>query len=271
MKNRHDDYEGIVAQLYDFQNHPPDDIAFYVEEARRAGKSILDLGCGTGRLLIPLAEAGLTVTGLDLSTDMLAVAKRKVARLAPEAQGRASLVTGDMRRFDLKKRFDAVIVPFRGFQHLPTPEDQKAALRCIRDHLEDGGTLVLDVLEPILEVLVTGTSRLGVSAVQGSEFVNPQTFRRVIVSHVQRASLEQQTLEQWMIYEEIDDSGRVVSKTYAPRTVRWFGRWEMQYLLELSGFRVEALHGDFARGPWRAGGPQVWIAKRAPEKRAPRE
>lgn len=263
MKNRVDDYEGLVAQLYDFQYGAPGDVEFYVAEAKKAGASVLDLGCGTGRMLVPLLQAGLEATGLDLSADMLAQARQKIARLPEDAQKRARVVKGDMRRFQLDRTFDAVVIPFRSFMHLASPDDHRSALATIRDHLAPGGLLALNVVEPILETLVAGTSRLGAAYVKGSEFVNPLTFRRVIVSHTQRASLERQTLDEWLVFEEIDDDGKVVAKTYAPRTFRWFNRWELQYLLELSGFRVEGLFGDFARGPWKPGGEQVWLARRA--------
>lgn len=78
-----------------------------------------------------------------------------------------------------------------------------------------------------------------------------------------RVDRARQVMHETLIYEELDDKGVVLSRTHAPLVRRWFHRYEMEHLLGLAGFKVEALHGDFARGPWRPGGDQVWLARRA--------
>ena len=104
------------------------DVAFYVEEARRAGAPALELACGTGRVLIPVAEAGLTVVGLDSSAAMLSIAQEKIAELPDTTQRRIELVEGDMRSFALDQRFKLIMIPFRSFLHLMTPAAQRQAL-----------------------------------------------------------------------------------------------------------------------------------------------
>ena len=126
------------------------DIAFYVAAAEEFGGPVLELGCGTGRVLLPTARAGLSIVGLDRSAAMLDICRGKLAGEAEAVRQRATLLAGDMRSFDLGRRFALVTIPFRPFQHLLTVADQLACLDCIRQHLAPGGTLVFDVFNPLL-------------------------------------------------------------------------------------------------------------------------
>ena len=150
-------YEGeFVADFYDqvelYQRRP--DVGFYTALATEHGGPVLELGCGTGRVLLPTARAGVEITGLDLSDGMLSACRSKLAGEAPDVQGRAHLHRGDMRSFGLGRRFGLVTIPFRPFQHLLTVEDQMACLACAHRHLAPGGVLALDVFNPSLPRLV---------------------------------------------------------------------------------------------------------------------
>ncbi len=258
------EYDRADAAFYDsYSTGTEGDLPFYVEEARQAGSPVLELGCGTGRILIPTAEAGVTVTGLDRAPSMLAVARQKIARLDPAIQNRITLVEGDMRIFSLGRRFSLVMVPFRAFLHLLTVEDQRQALRCIRDHLVHNGHLVLNIFDPRLDALVAQRGLLGAAQKKTDEFVHPETGRRVILWTTVQNDLERQIIEEERIFEEVDGEGKMVSRTYNLLTLRFIYRYEMQHLLELCGFEVEALYGDFQRSPFRAGGEQIWVARRS--------
>ncbi len=101
------DYEETYAAYYDYRATGLEgDVQFYVAEAQKAGSPVLELGCGTGRILIPVAQAGVAITGLDLSVPMLDIARRKVAGLDATTRGRIELAEGDMRRFALGRRFN---------------------------------------------------------------------------------------------------------------------------------------------------------------------
>jgi hypothetical protein len=97
---------------------------------------------------------------------------------------------------------------------------------------------------------------------KGAEFVHPDTGHRVIVWDTRQYDPERQMLEQYFVFEELDDEGSVISKAYSPLILRYVYRYEMQYLLELCGYRIEALYGDFRRGPFRYGGEQIWVARK---------
>src|SRR6266496_1717784 len=137
----------FIADLYDhvvpYRDRP--DIPFFVEAAKNAGSPILEVGCGTGRVLIPTARAGLDIVGLDLSPHMLTVCRQRLRSEPQVVQARAQLVQADMRQFELGQTFTLVTLPFRPFQHLLTVEDQLSCLDSIRRHLIEGGTLILDI------------------------------------------------------------------------------------------------------------------------------
>src|SRR5687768_15985173 len=150
-----DDEYGEIADLYDHvvPYHDRADVAFFVEAAVVAGGPVLEVGCGTGRILIPTARAGVDVTGVDLSPRMLDVCRRRLDGEPEQVRRRARLVQADMRRFDLEQRFTLVTMPFRPFQHLLTVEHQLTCLANVRAHLADAGTLIVDLFNPSLDML----------------------------------------------------------------------------------------------------------------------
>jgi 2-polyprenyl-3-methyl-5-hydroxy-6-metoxy-1,4-benzoquinol methylase len=124
-----------------------DDVPFYVDLARQAaarGQSVIELGCGTGRVTIPMAQAGAKVTGLDNAAPMLEIARRK----AHEAGVDVTWLETDMASFTLEGRFGLVAIPFRSFCLLLTEEAQRSCLACAREHLVPGGVLALNFFNP---------------------------------------------------------------------------------------------------------------------------
>jgi SAM-dependent methyltransferase len=258
------EYDRLDAAFYDYYSTGVEgDVGFYVEEAQRAGGPVLELGCGTGRILIPIAEAGVEIVGLDRAPSMLEVARQKVARLDSAVQGRVELVEGDMRDFSLGRRFKLVMIPYRAFLHLLTAKDQRQALHCMREHLaaDSGGRLILNIFDPRLDIIGDHLGSMGSALKMVSEFLHPDTRRRVVVWDTRQYDPERQMIEQYFVFEELDDEGRVVAKTYSQLILRYLYRYEMQYLLELCGYQVEALYGDFQRGPFHYGGEQIWVAR----------
>jgi len=257
------EYDDTGAQFYDYYAKGVEgDVDFYVEEAQSADGPVLELGCGTGRVIVPIAEAGIEVVGLDQSVAMLDVARQRISRCDAEVQKRVELIDGDMRDFWLGRRFERILIPFRSFLHLLTVEDQKQALRRIHEHLTDNGRFVFNIFDPNLQMIVEHSGSLGSSVKKESDFVHPETERQVILSDTRHYDIERQIIEQYYIFEELDDDGYVVSKHYSHMTLRYIFRYEMEHLLELCGFQVEALYGDFKRGPFVRGGEQIWLARK---------
>lgn len=259
-----DEYDSTAAAVYDCHSTGLEgDVLFYVEEAKKAGAPVLELGCGTGRTLIPIAQSGVSITGIDRAPAMLVRARQKIATLPPDTQRRIDLQAGDMRAFSLNQRFRLITIPYRAFLHLLTPKDQRQALECIWEHLAVDGRLIFNVFDPHLETLVGHLGPLGAVLKKDAEFVHPDTGRRIVVWETRQYDLEHQILEQTTILEEVDEHGSMLSRTHRSLTLRYVFRYEMRHLLELSGYKVEALYGDFQRGPFRHGGEQVWVTRKA--------
>src|SRR5215813_3010642 len=108
------EYDRLDAAFYDYYSLGVEgDVQFYIEEAGKAGSPILEIGCGTGRILLPVAESGVQIVGLDRAPAMLALLQRKLAQYTPETRSRVELVAGDMRNFSLGRRFTLITIPYR--------------------------------------------------------------------------------------------------------------------------------------------------------------
>src|SRR5215831_4357810 len=176
-----DEY-GLIADFYDYvvPYRTRQDIDFFVDAARKSGGPVLEVGCGTGRVLIPTARAGIDIVGLDLSSGMLDICRKRSLEESEAVRSRVRLVQGDMRNFDAGQRFSLATIPFRPFQHLTTVEDQLACLASIHRHLVDGGELILDLFNPWLEALTR--DNVGQEFGDEPEFITPDG-RRVVRRH----------------------------------------------------------------------------------------
>lgn len=257
-----DDY-GVIAELYDHVGlyRERADVAFYLEEAGAAGGPVLELGCGTGRVLLPVARAGTEIAGLDASERMLAVCRERLTAEPAAVRERVSLVRGDMAGFELGRAFALVTTPFRSFQHLLTVERQLDCLRCARRHLVPGGRFILDVFNPSLEMLAREAS----PAEFGEEppFTVPdgrRVVRRVRIPARDR-SLQVQDVE--LLYDVTHPDGRAERVVHATR-MRWLYRFEAEHLLARSGFAVTAVYGGYDRCAFGAREPgELLVVARA--------
>jgi SAM-dependent methyltransferase len=236
------------------------DVTFYLGLARAAGGRALELGCGTGRIVLPLARAGIEATGLDLSQSMLDVAAEFVAREPPEVAGRATFIRGDMTDFALGRQFGLVYIAFRSFMMLSTPEEQRRCLEAAHRHLVPGGTLAIDLFDPLLDLLVPGL--LPDSWTPMGNYPHPDTFNLVRIEVADRMNdpLAQVFEETWR-FTEVDRGGNVLRQEEEVLRMRWTYRYEMRYLLELCGFEVLAEYSDYFRSPPAYGKEQVWVAR----------
>ncbi len=232
------------------------DARFYLDLARRAGGEVLEVAVGTGRVALPLAAAGVSVTGVDASPSMLAIAAVKVG--AADLAERVRLHLGDMRAFDLEARFGLVTVPFRAFQVLLTVEDQFAALATFRNHLRADGILALHLFDPNLSFLVPGAK----GPFERQSGTDRQTGRRVeaVLETADFDHVMQVRRDHWR-YRALDGDGTVAEEEMLTLAVRWTFRWEMRHLLRLAGFEVEAEYSDFSGSAPAYGREQIWVAR----------
>lgn len=250
----YDDWADLYDILYAWRS---EDIPFYVDEALRCGGPVLELGCGTGRVTLPLAQAGVDVTGLDSSAGMLRVARRK-AKAAGIAAGSVTWTKRDMLTFSLGRRFSLVILPFNSFLDLLTVQEQKACLERVKAHLAPGGRLVFDIFVPDMENLTEASGAL----VHAWDTTVPETGGRMVVWDQSGFDNHNQLINARLVLDQVTQTGEVERRLYREFQIRYMHRFEAQHLLEACGFRILDLFGDFARGPFDEDSAEmVWVAE----------
>lgn len=233
------------------------DISFYVDEARGAEGRVLELGCGTGRVLLAMARAGAEVTGLDASAAMLARCRARIAAEDPGVQARIEVHQADARAFSLADRFALVIAPFRIFQHLTRIDDQLACLAAISRHLEPGGRLTFDVFNPSFAHLVKDRT-MEVEDTPRLAMPDGRTVRRAY--RVLRVRWVDQVSETEIIYYVAPRVGEPELRHVQAFEMRWYLRAELEHLLARAGFRIDAIHGDFDRAPLTDSSPEMIVS-----------
>jgi SAM-dependent methyltransferase len=136
-----------AAKFYDSNPDTPDDIPFYLARIPSTQASILELGCGTGRVTLQLAPHCGYIHGLDLSLAMLNICNEKIGRSGLPV-GRVQVELGDITDFNLGRRFDLIVAPFRVLQNLETDAQLDGLFTCIHRHLAPGGSCILNVFKP---------------------------------------------------------------------------------------------------------------------------
>ena len=253
----------FVAEFYDFvvPYRERGDVNFFVEAAKESGGPVLEIGCGTGRVLIPTAKAGIEILGLDASPAMLTVCREKLARESAETRAQASLTEGDMRRFDLGREFRLVTIPFRPFQHLMTVDDQLACLASVHRHLREGGQLVLDLFNPAFPHMVD--EKFFEELNREPPFSMPDGRKVLRRHHILARDFFRQTQDVESIHRVTCPDGRE-ERLVQRFTMRYLFRFEAEHLLARSGFEVENIYADFEKSPYgsKYPGDLVFVARK---------
>lgn len=231
------------AWLYDIdlRDHLTDDIQFYVDYAKNLNcANILELGCGTGRVSLALAKAGFNVVGLDLSKEMLDVFKQKLASLDENIKNRIEIVHGNMACFDLNKKFDLIIVPFRAFQSLTDDNDIACSLGCIKNHLSDRGIFIVNVFNPDPDLM--NENWCSPEMIQW-ELLDEKTGNYVIKKVSQdKIDLENQVIYITFIYEVKDKFG-VMIMVEDKLKLKYHFENQLQNVVEKAGLRIKEKFG----------------------------
>ena len=255
----------FLAEFYDHVVPYRDrgDVGFFVQEARRSGGPVLELGCGTGRVLIPTAKVGVEIVGLDASPLMLSACRAKLSAEPESVRAKVSgLVQGDMRAFDLGREFRLVTLPFRPFQHLLTVEDQLSCLLSIRRHMSAGGRLVLDVFNPSLPHLAD--DRFLAEHGEEPEFTTGDGRRVVRRARIVSRDYFSQVTDNELAYKVTHPDGREERLVHRFR-LRYLFRFEVEHLLARCGFSVEEVYADYDRSPYgsKYPGELITVASKA--------
>lgn len=242
MENWRDpDYETIAA-LYAAEFPPAEagdaDAAFLLAFVSRTGGPVLDLGCGAGRFLMPLAEAGYATTGVDTSAAMLAEAGANVTESG--LSGKATLRQDDFRTLGSlgDERFALAFCAQNTFLHMPDTDTQRAALRAIAAHIRPGGLLILDLIHPNPELLGAYYGAITHEATFAS--AEGDRVDRFVSAFYRAAT---QTVEATWFYD-ITAPDRTLRRIVVPFSMRLIGRYEIELLLHGAGFTVEAIYAD---------------------------
>jgi SAM-dependent methyltransferase len=223
-----------IAELYDpWSVSVVEDVGFYLEEARRSGGPVVELGVGTGRIAVPIAADGTRVIGVDSSRGMLDVCARRAALAGVDID----LRVGDLRDPPVRERVPLVIAPFRSLLHMHTEADRRAVLVSVRELLVPGGRFVFDVFAPGKEDIEQTHDRWLEREPGIFENALWDEKRRILTLTV-RGNGTQTTMQ-----------------------VSWLPPQEWRRLLEATGFEIEACYGWFDRGPYKGGEDTIWVAK----------
>ena len=264
----YDEY-AFVAELYDHVGpyRTRRDVTFFLDAAVNAGSPVVEIGCGTGRVLIPTARAGVEIVGVDSSPHMLSVCRERLQHEGEAVRSRVRLVQGDMRSVELDARFTLATIPFRPFQHLLTVDDQLACLETIRRHLVGRGRLILDIFNPSLDALANGAV--------GEEYGEEEAFampdgRRVLRRHKTVACDRFSQVNYFeLIYYVTHPDGRE-ERLVHPFSMRYLFRFEAEHLLARSGFEIEHVYADYDKRPYGSTypGELIFVARKTRDEPA---
>jgi SAM-dependent methyltransferase len=226
-----------IAEIYDpWSRSVTEDVGFYVDHALASGGPVVELAVGTGRIAIRIAQAGVEVIGVDASAEMLAVAQR--AANDAGVGDRVDLHLGDFAEPPVTQRVPLVICPFRSLLHMPDEEAKLRALRAARELLEDDGSFVFDVFAPSPDDIEETDGRWLEREPGIYERADWNQSARTLRLSVRSGSAE------------------------ASFDLHWLSAPEWLRLLDLAGFRVEALYGWFDRRPYEGDEDMIFVCRR---------
>jgi ubiquinone/menaquinone biosynthesis C-methylase UbiE len=252
----------LYAQLYDvWVPDWPGEVDFYRELILHSPlkmDGVLEVACGTGRITMRLAKEGVEITGLDLSPELLEIARGKSVGMS-----NVEWVLGDLRTFEIGKQFGFVISPGHSFQFMTTPDDQVKCLEQIKRHLVPDGFLVIHLDHQDLGWLADLLKREKPVFEKSSLLTHPttqQNFRRSFAWTFEPATQNTTIQLNW---EEIRENGDVVQIWEMElKRLHCVFRFEMEHLLKRVGFSIEAVYGDFFKGELtNDSGHMIWVAR----------
>jgi SAM-dependent methyltransferase len=224
----------------------------YLGFAKASSGPVLDAACGTGRVLSALAQAGHSVTGVDVSQEMLKLAASRVER--DHLEGRVRLGRADLRDMELGESYGMALVALSSFQHLLTGEDQREALQRLADHLTSGGLLVIDLVNPSPEWLAAGDGamvhQLTAPFPEGG---GPDLLSKFVV---RTTHFELQRERMLLIYDRSSPDGALTRHTFQMET-RFLFRYEAELLLATAGFHLKEIYGGYDLEDYQASSPRM--------------
>ena len=265
-----ENYDRYLEVMYAHDDHHEHFQEFYMELAQKYGAGgVVDVACGTGAVLLYLAQRGIDIDGTDLSEEMCTVAAAKA-----EALGlRLNIIPADMTTFTSGRRYSLAIIARSGFMHLPTQALQEQALRNLREQLLPGGILTLNTFDPWPPMQAQQMQTTPEDYTFRLEYVNSAGHREKLYNAITYDPYSQQMYGNWK-FEEYNDRGEIIAERVRPLLMRQTTRWEMLLLAKLCGFEVldiyrgyngdkEDLNDISTAAKYRAN--LIWILRRVEE------
>jgi SAM-dependent methyltransferase len=248
------DYDGI-ADLYDIYVPATFDIEFFVDHTKNVSGEVLELMSGTGRVSIPLIEAGVRLTCVDISAELNAIFKKKLQQLGLQAE----VFQMDVCELDLEKQFEMVIIPFSSFAHITKPADQRKALESIWQHLKPGGTFICTLGNPeVRKKAIDGQLHLF------RTYPLPDIGGKLLLWIRENFSpKDEKVVEAQQFYEEYDAGGNLIKERLLELSFRLSEREEFGELISEIGFRVQALYGGYSGAEYEQDSPMmIWVLEK---------
>jgi SAM-dependent methyltransferase len=222
------------------------DLPFYLDLAEQTAGPILEVACGTGRVLLPIARKGIEIHGVDNSLPMLKILQDSLAHEPQEVRQRVTLHEGDMRDFRLGAQYPLVIIPFRPMQHMHTVADQVSALTTAASHLSEGGILAFDVFYPKFDLI---NAKMGEEVLEFEWSPGPNSTE-VVRRYFRKDSVDkiQQIFYFTFIYRTFRAAELIIEETEAFE-LSYFTYPHLRALFLLAGLEPVAEYGSFAKAP----------------------
>jgi ubiquinone/menaquinone biosynthesis C-methylase UbiE len=228
-----------IADVYDDFVRTEVDVQFFIQEAQKANGEILELMAGTGRLTIPLLKAGISLTCVDYSAEMLERLREKLA----QNHLSATVYQMDVRALKFDKRFPQIIIPFQAFHELASEQDQQLALQGIHDLLTDDGVFICTLHNPTLR-LKSADGQLHLAG----RFAREQN--QLFVWLQQRYDPQTKLVHVLEFFEEYDSQGMMQSKRFSELQFQILEKSTFEQFIHAAGFEVSALYGDYTYSPF---------------------
>lgn len=248
----------LISKYYDiiYQDRD-DDIELWLSLSEDFAGDILEIGCGTGRVSLPLLQAGKGLTGVDISELALSIVTEKSR--AAGVSARANFYQADMRAFDLpQKDFSLAFIPINSFMHNLTTADQQRTLKSIAEHLQPDGAIVVDLYHPYPQALAEADGRM-----QFAGQFEDEASGNIVQWFVSRQlDLGEQIQQVTFMLDEIDNDG-MVRRRHFSFPMRYLHRFEMELLLTNAGFELLEILGDYDGSEFYAESPRmIFIARK---------
>lgn len=254
-----ENYDLYLEAMYSTEDNHAGFQDFYLDFAKAYGKDgVIDIACGTGAVLLYLAEHGILADGTDLSEAMCRVAEEKA-----KAKGfDLTIFPANMTAFKSDRKYSCAIIARSGFMHLLTSELQRAALLNIRDHLVDGGMLTFNTFDPHPFFQAQQMKTKDHDYAFRLEYTNKQGRREKIFNAISYDPHTQIMSGNWK-FETLDEHGAVVAERIRPVKMRQTYRQEMTYLLELTGYEIVNVYGGYHKKSGNASAKNViWCVRK---------